>query len=331
MIDRRGAGLIDGGTPVWLRRFSKVLFVSTFLLIIAGGLVTSTNSGLAVPDWPLSFGQFFPEMKGGVLFEHGHRMVAGAVGILMTAFAIATWLVERRRWVRWLALTAWVVVVIQAILGGITVLHQLPTPVSVSHAGLASVFYSLTAILALVMSRSWSRLEAGAGRPLPRSVAGWCVATSVVIYAQLILGAVMRHMGAGVAIPDFPLSFGMLIPPLTVRTVIVNFMHRVGALVVGVVLFTMVFRMERSDAPSGFRNWSRLLAVMYAVQFLLGAFTVWSIKAVDITTAHVVTGATMFAISVLLSFGAVGSRLRGYASARVAAGSNAAALSEAAS
>ncbi|MEW5874215.1 MAG: COX15/CtaA family protein [Candidatus Zixiibacteriota bacterium] len=308
-MSKQNVGVADS-PPAWLRRFAKFVFFSTFLLIIAGGLVTSTGSGLAVPDWPLSFGQFFPEMKGGVLFEHGHRMVAGTVGILMTALALAIWFVERRRWVRWLALAAWMAVVIQAILGGITVLHQLPTPVSVSHAGLASVFYSLTAVLALVTSKTWTNKRREDWKALPRSVVGLCIATSAVIYTQLILGAIMRHMGAGVAIPDFPKSFGMWIPPLTVMTVIMNFSHRVGALVVGLVLITMLVRMERlGTLADGYRSWARLLAGLYLVQFTLGALTVWSIKAVDITTAHVVTGATMFALSVILSFKSAGSRV----------------------
>jgi cytochrome c oxidase assembly protein subunit 15 len=153
-----------------------------------------------------------------------------------------------------------------------------------------------------------------------------------VIYIQLILGAVMRHMGAGVAIPDFPTSFGYWIPPLTVMTVIVNFSHRVWALVTGIVLFTTAWKMERlGEAARGFRPWTRLLAVLYVSQFALGALTVWSIKAVDITTAHVATGATMFALSVLLSFKAAASRVMQGEPVRVRADRPAAVLREAAS
>ena len=83
-----------------LHRFAVFVASATFLLIIAGGLVTSTGSGLAVPDWPLSYGQVFPRMEGGVLFEHGHRMIASAVGVLVVALAIWTSRVETRAWVR---------------------------------------------------------------------------------------------------------------------------------------------------------------------------------------------------------------------------------------
>ena len=109
-----------------LHLYSKLTAIATFLLVIAGGLVTSTDSGLAVPDWPLSYGMWFPPMVGGILYEHGHRMIAGVVGILL--FVQGVWITrtESRRWVRRLSLAAVVAVIIQALLGGATVLLLLP-------------------------------------------------------------------------------------------------------------------------------------------------------------------------------------------------------------
>ena len=293
-------------TPVWLRRFTKVMFGATLVLVFVGGLVTTTGSGLAVPDWPLSFGQYFPPMQGGVLFEHGHRMVAGTVGILMTALAIAIWLVERRRWVRWLALGAWLSVVIQAILGGITVLYKLPTPISVSHAGLATIFLSLTATMALVTSKSWeTAVEAKRFKPTQGFI--WlCAATAIVVYAQLILGATMRHMGMGqqgLAIPDFPLSYGRLIPPrLDLAPILVHFLHRVGALVVGGFILALAWRMKRQhEAPSGLRTLSLALVALYLLQFALGAFTIWTVRSMIVTTLHVAVGGLIFALCVVLT------------------------------
>src|SRR3989338_726134 len=142
-------------SSVWLSRYTKLLAGVTFLLIIAGGLVTSTDSGLAVPDWPLSYGQFMPPMVGGIRYEHSHRLIAASVG-LMTILLVG-WLmaVERRRWVRWLGIAALGTVVLQGILGGLTVLYLLPDPVSIFHACLAQTFFALIVALAFFTSREW--------------------------------------------------------------------------------------------------------------------------------------------------------------------------------
>ncbi|MCA9406939.1 MAG: COX15/CtaA family protein, partial [Candidatus Omnitrophica bacterium] len=132
----------------WLRRFAKLTCAATLFLIFAGGMVTSTGSGLAVPDWPLSYGSFFPPMVGGVFYEHGHRMVASLVGFLMLTMAIWIGLKEERLWLRITAFTALGAVILQGVLGGITVLTMLPTPVSVMHGVLAQTFFLLTIFIA---------------------------------------------------------------------------------------------------------------------------------------------------------------------------------------
>src|SRR5579864_7269935 len=103
-------------------------------------MVTSTGSALAVPDWPLSNGQFFPRLEGGVFFEHGHRMIAGTVAILTLILAIWLWREEPRPGVRRLGWWAVAIIVGQALLGGITVLYRLPAPVSIAHASLGQIF-----------------------------------------------------------------------------------------------------------------------------------------------------------------------------------------------
>ena len=172
-------------------RLAQVLVAATFLLLIAGGLVTSTGSGLAVPDWPLSYGQWMPPMVGGVLFEHGHRMVAATVGLLTLWLAIWAGCREPRRWVRGLTIGALAAVVVQGILGGLTVLWKLPTAVSVAHGCLAQTFFLLVTLIATVYSNqplSWGR---SSPKPL-RAAAGWGLAAA---YLQLILGASLRHAG----------------------------------------------------------------------------------------------------------------------------------------
>ena len=153
----------------WLNRYIKLVVASTVLLIAAGGMVTSTRSGLSVPDWPNTYGQFmfsFPleKMVGGIFYEHGHRMIASTVGFLTIILAIWTWKVDPRRWVRWLGVSALGAVILQGLLGGITVLLLLPAPVSVGHAGLAQLFFCITISLAIFTSRAWTMPQAVGGR-----------------------------------------------------------------------------------------------------------------------------------------------------------------------
>ncbi len=286
---------------IWLSRFAKLTCLSTYLLIVVGSLVTTTGSGLAVPDWPLSFGQYFPEMKGGVLFEHGHRMVAGTVGIMMTVLAVWIWLAENRRWLKMLALGAWFAVVAQAILGGITVLNQLPVAVSVSHAGLAMMFFAMTAFIALATDDSWDVIREKVAKTPPASaLTKFTIAAAAIVYIQIMFGAIMRHMGAGMAIPDWPLSYGQIIPPrLEVATIAFNFAHRSWAWVTAAVLVILFLAVRRhATREHGLHKWAHILAGLVFVQILLGAWTVWSIKDHVVTTLHVAVGAAIWVISV---------------------------------
>ena len=126
-------------------RFAVTLASWTFLLLIAGALVTSNDAGLSVPDWPTSFGSWYkiPKLVGGVRFEHIHRMIAQVAGLLTLILAIWTWRVEKRRWLRILALAAVGTVIAQGILGGLTVLFYLPPAISSAHAALAQALLNL--------------------------------------------------------------------------------------------------------------------------------------------------------------------------------------------
>src|SRR5262245_60441397 len=247
-----------------LHRFAVLTAAATFLLLFAGGLVTSTGSGLAVPDWPLSFGQVFPPMVGGVLFEHGHRLVASTVGLLTTVLALWIVLREPRPGVRALGLLALLAVVLQGVLGGVTVLYKLPLAVSVTHACLAQVFFCLTVTLAVVTGPGWSRTPAVPVDPALRTLAG---ATTGLVFVQVFLGALMRHMGAGLAIPDFPLAFGRILPPLVTPHITVHFAHRVGALVVTVAVgWTAARVLRRSAGMPPLRRGAYLALALLAVQ-----------------------------------------------------------------
>src|SRR5262245_9385468 len=216
-----------------LHRFSKFLAGCTVLLILAGSLVTSHDAGLSVPDWPTSYGwnmfTFPPSMwVANIFYEHGHRLIASSVGFLTIILAAWLWLKEPRRWMRWLGVIALGTVIAQGLLGGLTVLFFLPDAISTAHAGLAEIFFCLTVAIALFTSPGWTTTSSVDDSRLRRLA----TATTALVYTQILVGATMRHTGAGLAIPDFPWMFGHLIPDHWNAGIAVHFTHRVGALVV---------------------------------------------------------------------------------------------------
>ncbi len=285
-----------------LHRYALVVAVATALLLFVGGLVTSTGSALAVPTWPLDSGTLFPRMTGGVLFEMGHRLVAGTVGLLTVGLAVWLWLAEPRRWVRWLGVAAAVTIVLQAVLGGITVLLELPVAVAISHAGLAQIMFCLNVTLALVTSPGWLAAAApvpDAGSPALRTLSA---ATVVVVYLQILIGALVRHTGAGLAIPDFPLAFGRLWPAVMSPAIASQLAHRFGAVVVTImVLWTVAAVLRRHGAVAALRRPATLLLALLAFQIYLGATIIWTRRAVVPTTTHVLSGALILATSLVLA------------------------------
>jgi cytochrome c oxidase assembly protein subunit 15 len=283
---RGGVSLFDP----WRHRFALLLVACTLALIFAGGLVTSTESGLAVPDWPLSYGMVMPPMVGGVFYEHGHRMVASFVGFLTLVLAVWTAFKEPRAGVRRLGWAALAAVIAQGLLGGLTVIFLLPTAVSVAHACLAQTFFLVTIAMAYATSREW--LGAERTEDDAAGVRAAAFAATAVVYVQLFLGALMRHLDAGLAIPDFPLAFGRVVPPLGDPRVAVHFAHRLGALAVLFAVGRLLLCAQRGGDVRFVRP-ARVLALMVLVQASLGASVIWTGKAVYPTTAHVATGAAV--------------------------------------
>lgn len=297
----------ESNSRKWLHRFALLVVGATFILIFIGGLVTSTDSGLSVPDWPTTYGHFmfsFPlsQMVGGILYEHGHRMVATIVGMLTMILAIWLWRVEPRAWVRRLGYAALVAVILQGILGGLTVLFLLPTAISVAHGTLAQLFFCLTICLALFTSPEWLKPRVRTDDVQRPSLQTLTIITTALVLLQLILGAVMRHTKSGLAIPDFPLAFGQVIPPLDSPQIVIHFAHRVGALLVTAsIVWTVVriFRKHREEAM--LLSPALLLTGAIILQITLGALTIWTQKAVTPTTMHVATGALIFGTNVVLA------------------------------
>ncbi len=295
-----------------LHAFAKFVAGCTVLLVLAGSLVTSTESGLSVPDWHTTFGWnmfTFPPSKwvGGIFYEHGHRLIASGVGFLTIVLAAWLWRQEPRRWLRRLGAVALGTVVAQGLLGGITVLFFLPAAISTAHAGLAQVFFCLTIAIALFTSGGWIAGYGTTGaehRPIRDDAALRRVATftTAIIYAQIIAGATMRHTDAGLAIPDFPLMFGGLVPDHWDEKIAIHFAHRAGAILVTLAVLA-------TAGHVWYHHWRRgelarpaiLLAVLVAVQIALGAFTVLTARDVWINSLHVVCGALVLGTSLVLT------------------------------
>ena len=311
-----------------LHRFSLFTVFSTFCLIVAGGLVTSTGSSLAVPDWPLAYGKVLPPMVGGILYEHSHRLIATFVGMLTIVLTVWLWRSEQRRWLKALGIVALAAVISQGLLGGLTVVFLLPTAISVAHATLAQTYFSIVCSIALFTSRWWQTDYPKLGVARDSSLLRLSVMTTACIFVQLILGALMRHTGSGLVVPDFPLAYGQFFPSLnpesiaqynrqlidsdirlfadgaiTSSQIAIHMAHRVWALVVTIVVCTLAIRIVKSvQLPLRLKRLAYLLVGLLSVQATLGAFTVISRKGVEITTAHVATGALILAVSVIVLF-----------------------------
>jgi len=185
-----------------VHRVALVNAVATLLLLFIGGLVTSKGAGLAVPDWPTTFGYnmfLYPwsKMIGGIFYEHSHRLVASAVGLLTLTLAFWLWLREQRKWLRWLGAAALALVVLQGVIGGLRVI-LLEETLAIIHACLAQAFFALTVSLVLFTSQEWTRAPQKIELSEAARVRRLCVLTTAMIYLQGFFGAVVRYTGAGI-------------------------------------------------------------------------------------------------------------------------------------
>jgi len=319
-----------------LHRFILVTAVATFLLLGSGGMVTSHEAGMSVPDWPNTYGYnmfAFPFSKwvGGIFYEHTHRLLASGIGLLTTVLAVWLWFKDSRRWMRWLGGLAFVLVSLQGVLGGLRVTLDMDK-LGIVHGALAQLFFVLICALALFTSRSWqNQAEAGSSPPaagmseasLPalQNLKWLVLATTILIFLQLVLGATMRHQHAGLAIPDFPTAYGKIWPdtsaaavahynehrmsviaenPITAAQIILQMVHRIVALVIfmGVVV-SMQLAWRRLGRRDPLTRLTVFWLALIAGQIALGAWTIWSNKAADVATAHVLVGALSLVTGVL--------------------------------
>src|SRR5438128_12377528 len=310
-------------STMWLNRFAWFAAFATLLLICSGGMVTSKGVGLAVPDWPTTFGYnmfLFPVSKwiGGVLFEHTHRLIASTVGFLTIILALWLWRVEDRPAVKTLGLIAVAGVILQGILGGLRV-TMLKDQIGIFHACLAQAFLGLIVLIAIVTANFWRSLAPDVGLRKIAPIKTLSLATTIAIYVQLALGATMRHQHRDLAILDFPTANGAWIPEtspnmlaqlnswrdahgysdVTAFQIWLQMAHRFLALIIAFAVLAFCLRVWRdARGIAALRRLSIWWVALLFLQLTLGAWTIWSNKAADIATAHVAVGATMLSFGV---------------------------------
>jgi heme A synthase len=276
-------------------RLARATAAATFVLLVIGGMVHATGSSLACPDWPLCYGQFFPSMEGGVLYEHGHRLVALSVSVLTVALAFAVWRRRRDPAVRVGSLLAVGLVLFQASLGALTVIWKLPLVVSSGHLATSMAFFSLLVWLSWRLApASVTALESPA-RP---GVRGITLAAAVAVYVQIVLGALVRHTGSGLACGSEVLLCQGSLWPLGGPAQLVT-LHRFAGVAVGLLVIAASLAALRSGPPRA-RRAALVAPVLVVLQILLGAWTVWSLISVPVVSLHLGVGALLLADTLVL-------------------------------
>jgi cytochrome c oxidase assembly protein subunit 15 len=321
------------GCHPWLDRFAWLTAAATFLLLGLGGLVTSHEAGLAVPDWPTTYGYnmfLFPLRlwQSNIFYEHTHRLLASFVGLLTGILAVWLWLREPRSWLRWLGAGAFFAILLQGLLGGLRV-TMLKDEIGIFHATLAQSFFVLVTLIALFSS---GKAGGFAGSPRTTRISGslyWLtICSASLLLIQLIVGAVMRHQHAGLAVPDFPLAYGKAWPPMdaaflekinsqrlgteqlnpvTAFQIGLQMAHRIVALSIILLVGCVAWKAWREQGAGSFpAKFAAAWWGVVCVQAALGAATIWSNKAADVATAHVLYGAlsllagTIFVVGLII-------------------------------
>jgi len=277
---------------VWAHRLAVALCVATFALILVGGLVTNTGAALAVPDWPTTFGYnmfLFPwsQMVGGIFYEHSHRLLGALVGLLTIALTATLWISERRRWLRWLGVTAVIAVSIQGLLGGLRVI-LVEDAIAIVHGCLAQAFFGLAACLVFCTSREWAAPAARASSGDALLLRRLALLTTGIAYAQIVVGALLTHQGRRFEA------------------------HLAGAAALVILVPALAVRVRKAAGPAALRRPARALVGLLALQLLLGlgayagrfmgpSVSLGPFAGLTFPVAHRLTAGLLFAGSLVLT------------------------------
>lgn len=269
----------------------------TLFLLYAGGFTTTIGAGMVFPDWPLSNGSLNPEgwtRDPAMAAEHSHRLLGMIVGNLTLALTIWIWWVDGRPWMRRMSLAALALVIVQGILGGVRVLEN-EVNYAIVHGCLGQIFFCVLTAVAVGQSRVWHQL-----REEPEGTKGLSRTTGLLLigllFVQLIVAAIMRHKGAGLAIPTFPLTpEGGLFPSDWYFGVTIHFVHRALAAVILAVYALWTVQLMRGTKNATIRSLGVLAWLLLIAQICLGAAVIWTGRTPFITTMHVLNSAFLLA------------------------------------
>ena len=287
------------------------------LLLYAGGFTTTIRAGMAFLDWPLSNGSLNPEnwtQDTDMLAEHSHRLLGQIIGILSLTLLYLMWLKESRPWLRTLSRILALVVILQGLLGGARVVFDelnlqtdnnlIAQSFAVVHACGAMVVLGILVALTLGSSKFWIEHKNQPERPVPDSIRNWGIASTLAIFLQILIGAIMRHAEAGLAIAKFPLAQpGSLLPAYWNFDVSIHFAHRVGAVFVTIILLVYLSKLwANATTRKTFAAGIWVLLGLLFVQIWLGAQTIWTVRNAQVATIHHLTGAFLLASTWALTF-----------------------------
>lgn len=301
----------------WLFAFCVFALCWITALLFAGGFTTSIRAGMAFLDWPLSNGSLNPDnwtSQADMRAEHSHRLLGMIVGLLSLSLLVWTWLKEQRAWLRMLARVLVLVVILQGVLGGarvrfdalntLTENNLVAQTFAVIHACGAMIVVGILVALTLASSRNWIERHGGLSQVVPTSIKRWGLSATIALFLQILLGAIMRHADAGLAIAQFPMARpGSLLPGYWNFDVSIHFAHRVGAIVVTALLLTYLVKLwKHPDTRKAFITGILTIGVLLCIQIYLGALTIWTVKNPYVATMHHLVGAFLLASTWGLTF-----------------------------